>query len=175
MRTRYGEPKTAYKMKDEDFLIVEDHFAALVLTLEPEEMELYNRTRHVRVETGYRDRNFVVYQMRGGKRNVLDHISVLDFRCDDEIGASIEIKSNENQDTLVVGYIPIRLFGFDAFVHLPLHGRLSWSTTPDKVLEGKLGFPVCIRTLSRRGLREEGITYCETGMSYAREFESARA
>ena len=70
-------------MHDSDFMPVEDHFARLVAGMNPEDFSLYSRAQHVRVETGFAGRQFIVYQMEGRQPKELDRIVVNDFTCRD--------------------------------------------------------------------------------------------
>lgn len=156
-------------MNQADFLPLSDHFARLVTLLEPPDFRDYNRLKHTRQETGYRGRTFYVYEIRDRVPNILDHITVQDFSCTDDSGASTELR-NSHGETLIVGYAPIRLFDYPIFVSVALHNKVRWSTTDDNIMGGSLAFDLVIRTASRLHLRERGVTYCETGVSYAKEF-----
>jgi hypothetical protein len=155
----------------ETFIPCEEHFNLLVQHLDPDELYLYRRTKHVRVEDAFRGRTFYVYEIEDRSPKVLDIITVEDFMCNERTGASTELR-NRAGDTLTVGYEPIQLFGHEVFVHLPLHMRVRWSTVRSKPLAGSLAFPICVRTMSRLHPRERGVQHCETGVEYAKEFET---
>ena len=161
-------------MHDSDFMLVEDHFARLVAGMEAEDFSLYSRAQHVRVETGFTGRQFIVYQMEGRQPKELDRLLVNDFTCNDLDGSSAEISSLSTGKTLVLGYTPIRLFDYPAFACLPLHGKIRWSAYEADIEGGSLGFPIVIRTMSRLHLRERGVTYVETGVSFGKEFDIVR-
>lgn len=160
------------KNTTESFLTSEEHLALLVQSLDPEPRAVYGRTKNAREEVGYRGRSFIVYEITGrnGEHNVLDTLTVRDFECDDVIGASFVIQSQNTGLTLEVGHKPVQLWQFPVFLYLPLHLKLRWSTHAGNLDSGSLGFPIKVRTLSRLDLREKGVTYCETGVSYAQEF-----
>lgn len=159
-------------MNQADFLPVTDHYARLAALLSPKDLEDYARIKHVRSEVAYHNRSFVVYEIRNRAPNILDQLTVLDFSCDEADGASTELLSKTLGTKLVVGYKPIRLFTYPIFVHIPLHSKIRWSTTEDRIEGGSLAFDLVIRTVSRLHLQERGIVYCETGVSFAKEFEA---
>lgn len=154
----------------ESFLPHREHFDLLVEGLSIEDRRVYNTTRHAREETAYRGRTFIIYRMTGRHQHVvLDQLTVRDFECDEELGASTAIRNSAGQE-IEVRYSPTRLWNHPVFVHIPLHCKLRWSAVPSNINKGSLGFPLVIRTLSRFDLREKGVVYCETGVTYAKEF-----
>ena len=155
-------------------MLVEDHFARLVAGMDPEDFSLYNRAQHVRVETGFAGRQFIVYQMEGRQPKELDRIVVNDFTCTDTDGSTAELSSLKTSRTMVLGYTPAKLFDYPAFACLPLHGKIRWSAPESDIEGGSLGFPIVIRTMSRLHLRERGVTYVETGVSFGKEFDIVR-
>jgi hypothetical protein len=109
----------------------------------------------------------------------LDRLVIRDFECNDEDGASTLIQSGETGEEYTVSYTPFKLPDHNVFLFLPTQAKLRWAKTA-KATTGSLAFPICVRTLSRHtlangnpDLREKGVTYCETGVMYAREFEGA--
>ena len=158
-------------MQANDFMDVETHFSQLLSQLPTHQQRSFANFKHTRVETAFRKRHFIVYQMDGGHPHEHDRVVVNDFRADDEHGTTTELIQQSTGDTLLVGYSPVQLFTFPIFVWLPLHSKLRWGAPAEAVNEGSLGFPLCIRTESRLGLRENGICYCETGVSYGKEFD----
>jgi hypothetical protein len=158
-------------MTDEDFMVVGDHFAQLVTRLDPKTLTLYNASKHVRVETAFHGRQFVIYQMDGRDPKVLDRVTVNDFECTDEFGASCEMTSMVTQTTQIVGYTPVQMFGHPVFVSLPLHAKLRWAAPASDIDAGSLAFPMVIRTMSRLHMRERGVTYFEAGPAFGQEFD----
>ena len=162
-------------MTPEDFAMVTDHFAQLVTTLEPKVLSRYNSTKHVRVETGFRGRQFVIYRMDGREPKVIDRISVNDFICNDDEGSTAEIASAATGQKLTLGYAPVQVFEHDIFLSLPLHAKIRWSAPASNLGAGSLGFPIVIRTMSRLSLRERGVTYMESGTEFGKEFDAVRS
>lgn len=155
------------------FMTPGEHFASLLETMEEQERDTYQGLLHIRSEACFRGRSLVVYQIHDRRPMILDNLTVLDFLCNDEAGASCEIRSEALGETLLVGYAPIQLFKYPVFVHLPLHAKVRWSAPVNQPEKASLAFDMAIRTQSRLHLRERGVTYCETGVNYAKEFETA--
>lgn len=162
-------------MQDNDFLAVEDHFDFLVDGLNDRDLKAYRQCKHTRPETAYKGRNFIVYKIIEGVMHEIDRIIVDDFTANGEHGASCFLISQNTKRSVSVGYAPTRLFDYPVFMWLPLHSKLRWGATETTLHQGSLAFPVVVRTRSRLGLREAGITYCETGLSFGMEFDTTRA
>lgn len=156
------------------FMTPGEHFDKLLATLTEEDLALYRGMRNTRPEAAYRNRSFVVYEIVQREPLITATINILDFVADDADGATCEVIDTSTRRTMTVGYTPVRLFDFPIFVHLPLHGKLRWSTIAEKPNQGSLAFDIIIRCQSRNHLRERGVVYCESGINYAREFEGAK-
>ena len=164
---------------DGDFLSPQAHFDMLLKSLPKDQQGLFQRMTNTRVETAYTNRTFILYKMYRHEPQYIDRLVVKDFECNDEDGASTLIRSTETDIEFEVRYTPIQVPGQNVFLFLPLHTKLRWSTVGPNGKDS-LAFPLCVRTQSRltrasgkADLREKGITYCETGTEYAREFENA--
>lgn len=157
-------------MKHEQFLTSSEHFEHLARTLDGAERAVYNTMKHVRSEPAFRNRTFIIYDIRDRELNVIDTITVMDFVANERVGATTQLRSSRLKSELMVGYRPARLFDYPVFMHLPLYVKLRWSTTIDNIKGGSLGFDIAIRTASRLHLRERGVTYCETGVTVSEEF-----
>lgn len=149
---------------------VEDHFNKLIDRLARDDRSQFDEMRHVRVETGFRDRDFIIYKMRGTEPEVLDTLRVLSFSCTDDFGASAEIHSSTWDQIVPIDYTPRAMWQYPVFMWLPLHSRIRWASHEDRIGEGSLGFPIVIRTKSRRHLKEHNVIYCETLTSFSTEF-----
>lgn len=159
-------------MGAENFLSVEEHFDRLVAGMDKDSIELFRKCKNTRVETAFKGRTFIFYEIANREAAVLETLTVEDFSADETVGASTEVRRSTGE-TLVVSYAPVRMWEFPVFMHVPLHTKLRWAVGPRDIVNGSLGFPLCVRTLSRLHLRERGVVYCETGVSFAREFEQA--
>ena len=160
-----------------DFLSASEHFDRLLGACSAADIHAYRALMNTRTEEAYGGRTFVVYEYIRGQAYPLDHLRVVGFECDDQVGASVELESTRSKRQIIVGYSPVKLFEHPVFLWLPLHAKLRWSARSKDADAGKgsLAFPICIRTKSHFHLREEGVTYCETGVAYGREFERATA
>lgn len=158
-------------MKD-DFLLAPEHFARLVAKLPRDERDLFEELRHVRIETAFKDRHFVVYRMDDhGHPIVIDRLVIGDFECDDIEGASTAVWSTELKQGAIIGYTPELLWDYDAFMFMPLHGKIRWASSDPDSGKCSLGYPIGIKTRSRLNLREPGVTYIETLKSFGDEFK----
>lgn len=155
--------------RDEDFQAVEARFQTFVDGLPPELRTLYGSMLHVRTETAFTGRRFVVFRNGASGPKVLDVLTVTDFGADSRNGQWMVLARRGADETLRVGYAPENLFDFPLFMWLPLHGKLRWSG--DSSGRGSLAFPVVIRTQSRLHLRERGVVYCETSPVFCKEFD----
>jgi hypothetical protein len=167
------------KNQDGDFLSAQDHFDVLLKTLPSEQQSLHKRMTNVRVETAYAGRTFILYKMYKREPEFIDRLVVRDFDCSDDEGASSLVQSTETGMEYTISYTPFKIPDQNVFLFLPLHAKLRWAKAASSKT-GSLAFPLCIRTLSRVtlangqvDLREKGVTYCETGVAYAREFEGS--
>lgn len=160
---------------EENFIPVTDHFDRLLAELHDDDIDLYGACANTRVEQCYRGRSLIVYEIVDREPKVLDRFVVQDYQCNERDGATTEIRSDSGE-TLAVGFAPVRLLDYDILLWLPLHSKLRWSASASQlrkdIFSGSLAFPMCVRTRSRLHLRERGVHYCETGVNYAREFES---
>lgn len=151
-------------------MAVQEHFQVLLDDCDADLVRLYFECRHVRVETAFKDRHFLIYEMKDDEPRVIDRLIINDFDCNEEFGCSTEITSCNLNQTITVGYEPQQLFDYPVVVWLPLHGKIRWSAWPSDPKRGSLGFPIAVRTISRLHLRERGVVYCETGTAYRQEF-----
>lgn len=159
-------------MSNEDFMRPEEHFNVLLSDLPVDVQLKHDNLKHVRTEVAYRGRTFVIYRMEGRQPVTIDRITVNDFECDEDSGASTEVFSTKLGKVLEIGYAPVPLFDYPIFMWLPLHCKLRWSATASNPCKGSLGFPLVVRTQSRHHLREKKVIYCETGPSFGNEFDA---
>jgi len=158
-------------MSKQEFISVGDHYERLAATLDGEQLRLYSSMKHKRPEVCFRGRTFVLYRVQNRQAVQVDHITVQDLVIADDTGASTELR-RANGDTMIVGYTPAQVFEHPVFVHIPLQSKIRWATTPDNVNGGTMSFELCVRTASRLHLFERGITYMETGVTFAREVQN---
>lgn len=155
------------------FLSKEELQSVLVDQLPQPQRDLYESMHHVRSEACFRGRLFVIYQIVQRKAVVLDTLEVLDFECNHDDGASIEVLSRNTGKTFTVGYSPTQVLDYPIFMFMPLYLRVRWCADADQAgREGQLGFDVVIRTKSRYHLRERQVIYCESRTTFMEEFGS---
>lgn len=155
------------------FLSPEDFFQLLVDGIPEEDQDLYSAMKHTRIETGYRGRKFIVYQMKNRLPEKLATLCVNDFVCDDEYGCSTQIEWLERPGSFItVGYQPVKLWDFPIFCHLPLAEKLRWTAKEHNPNERSLGFLMVLRTKSRLHLQERNVVYMEGARTYQEEFHS---
>ena len=157
------------------FLMPEDFYKLLANGIPEEEKQVLSTMRHTRIEAAYRNRRFVVYQMVGGRSEVLANLIVNDFICNDDEGCSTEIEWVETGEAITVGYEPTQVFEFPIFVHLPVNQKVRWSARDDNPDDRSLSFLIVIRSQTRRHLRERDAIYMETHRSYHEEFHPKEA
>jgi len=160
-------------MIKEDFMGAEEHFGVLVGQLHPESRALYDTSYHLRIETAYKGRNFILYEVEDGLPKVLDRVIVRDFECNEKDGASTQVTLQSTDEERIIGYGPEQVFDFPVFMWLPLTSRVRWGAPASNPYKGSLGFPLVLKTKSRLSLREPGVVYCETAASFAAEFGNA--
>lgn len=156
-----------------DFHPVTELFDNLVEQLPDQHYNLWHKLGHIRVETGFRGRRFLVYQIDRGQPGVIDTLTITDYLVDSRDGARMFLASDLHGEEIQVGYRPAKLWGYRAFMALPLHSQVRWSSAGE-LEEGKLAFPVLIKQQSRFSMRDVGVDMVETTTSYAREFNPIR-
>jgi hypothetical protein len=158
------------------FLSKEELQDTLVAQLPTKQRELYESLRHARSEACFRGRLFVIYEMVKRECKVLDTLEVLDFQCDHEAGASMEVLSRSTGRRFTVGYAPAQVLDYPIFMFMPLYLRVRWCADADQAgTGGHLGFDVVLRTKSRYHLRERQVIYCESRTQWMEEFGAEAA
>lgn len=101
-------------------------FEDLVLELDPNDRDLFHKLRVVRVCSAHvGDTLFVTRAGANSDIRVVDEMKILDFRCEDGVGPSIELSSKLKRGTEIVGVSPVNVFGHQIFLWLPLTLRIS--------------------------------------------------
>lgn len=159
------------------FLSPREHFDSLVEAMPPEDLAVFSRLAAVRVITAYKGRSLVLYTLDKGRPCIVDRLNFCDFICNEEAGATTEITSAKYRGTVVVGYAPERLFGWDLFAWIPLHARIHWDVVPDPCVVPapdkspySLGFNTCLKLHDARYFDREGVLYALTGREFSSRF-----
>ena len=134
-------------MSETRFLSPEEYFDVLFNDLPIEQRNLYTSMRHVRTEPGFRGRKFLAYEIVNREPQKIGTFNILDFICNDEDGASIQVEWLEQPGKiLTVGYHPVQVFNLPVFIHLPLYNKMRWSVRDDDTDNPSLSFLLVVRT-----------------------------
>lgn len=127
--------------------------------------------KHRRIEQGFKDRKFIVYNYDKRKVNILANLHVLDFQADEEEGCSFDLSWGDKGDNLIIGHTPVKLWDFPIYMSVPCHPRLMFSLAVEgNKVSQSLAFPVMIKTQSRMSLKEGGVTYIESLKTFNETF-----
>ena len=159
-------------MTSSSFLNAEEFFEVLVKDMPPESAAAYEKIRHTRIEPAYPGKRFVMYEMDGDLPKILGYARVEDFICNHEDGGSTVMVWEATGEEVEIGYVPVQLFGFNVFAHLPLDIKLRWATRRGRTLKPVLSFLMVLRTCSRLSLRDHNAVYLESMKTFVREFGS---
>lgn len=143
-----------------------------------EECEGY---KALKVEGSFVDRIFIVYKptglnVDGSHRNpeILTQVKVLSFQADAAVGAAVELEDLTTHEVMTVGYIPKRLFNYDAFISVPPRQRVNWdAANVDGVLRRSMSFGIMIKTRSKAEFYSYGVTSVETPTNFRALFPNA--
>lgn len=145
----------------------------LVEGIDDDSKAVLSTMKHTRIEAAYRNRKFIVYEMKERAASKLATVCVLDFLCDDDDGCSTQLEWMERPgEILTVGYAPVQLWDFPIFVYLPVHQKVRWSAREGDVNNRSLSFMMVVRTQSRYHLRERDVIYMEAHRTFHEEFYS---
>lgn len=130
--------------------------------------------QHLKVEQGFIDRIFVVYKPTGltseGQHrdpDILTQIKVTAFRANAESGAEIDIVDLTTHQVMTAGYIPKRLFDYDAFVGVPPRQRVHWDArTIRGGVSRSMTFGILMKVRTKADFYSAGSTSVETPASF---------
>lgn len=143
----------------------------LVGRMPEEDRAVFSSFGHMRVESGFVGRLFVVYRATGlnvdkthKNPEILTTVRLGQFQCDSKNGASVVLTDNVTGQTMTVGHTPARLFHYPIFVAIPPHARLRWDARPkgDGEMTRTLAHSMLIKARNRSDFYSMGNTYCET-------------
>lgn len=132
--------------------------------------EVYAGFRHMRVDAAFLGRIFIVYKPSGltpeGQHkspDVLTQVKVIDFNATAKAGCTLSLEDLTTGETMTVGHIPSRLFGYDVFVASPPFQRLRWDGRHDQgSVRRSLAFGILIKTRTRSDWYSAGATMVES-------------
>jgi hypothetical protein len=140
--------------------------------------EIFMSFKSLKVETCFIDRIFIVYKPQGLNKDgthrppeILTQIKVLDFRCNAEDGAEVDLEDLTTHEVMTARYIPQRLFRYDVFVGVAPKQRLNWDA---KLFNGtvrrSLSFMMLLKVRSPSSHFSHSVTGIETPVKFRELF-----
>lgn len=154
-----------------------NNVANLLEQVAPDDHEDLKSMQGVRTETGFSGRIFIVYRPTGLKANgthrapdVLTQVRLTHFSIDTS-GARLTVVDVFTGETMVLGYVPKRLFHYPAFISIPpfVKIRSDARDTPQGV-QRSLSYGVVIRTRNRADNVSAGVVYLATPNDFRNTF-----
>lgn len=132
--------------------------------------EIYKGYRHLRVESAFIGRIYVIYKPTGLNAEkthkapeVVGQIKVTGFTCEARRGCEMVIEDLGTGATCNVGFIPQRLFNYDVFVAVPPFQRLRWDGRPSEGgIRRSMAFGILLKTRTRSDFYSAGATMVES-------------
>ena len=142
--------------------------------------EIYQGYKNLRVEGSFLDRIYVIYKPTGltadrqhREPDILGQVRVVGFTCDARKGCEISLENMETGELQHVGFIPQRLFSYDAFVGVPPFSRLRWDgRVSDGSIRRSLAFGILFKTRTRPENYSAGATMVETPKGFRQLYPS---
>lgn len=152
------------------YLGEEENKASLFAEMPPDERAEWESYSHLRVEAAFQDRVFVVFQPSGRGNNniqrapkVLTTVRVLSFVARDETGATVKLLNEGTNETMEIGHVPKKLFGYPVFVAIPPNFNLRWDV--HRYASGtqrSLSYILFVKTRNKSSFFSTKNTYMET-------------
>lgn len=152
------------------YLSNEENLADLEAQMLEADRPAYDEFKHLRIESGFIDRIFVVYRPTGlTEQNthrdpeILTQVRVVDFTATARFGCSLTLEDMGTGQVQTVGHVPERLFHYNVFVAVPPFHRLRWDARPYKgAVKRSLAFGVMVKQKTRSDHYSMGVTMLET-------------
>jgi hypothetical protein len=167
---------------ESDFFDVRENLADLVTHLPDEDQRRFQNYGHMRIESAFVDRQFIVYKptglTKGGQHNppeILNVVKVVDFSVDPRNGCQVVLKEQQTEQELVVSHVPRRLYAYPVYMCVPAKLEVHWDA---RRLENwrvwrSLSFAVLVKTKNKSDFYSRGNTYLETPNSFGKLFPNA--
>lgn len=134
----------------------------------------------MKVEAAFVNRVFIVFRPTGLTRDgshrepeILTQVRIADFRANTRIGCECDIEDLYTHEVMTVGYIPRRLFSYDAFVGIAQRQRINWDARLHHgTIHRSLSFGLMIKERSRSDFYSAGCTSLETPANFRALFPS---
>lgn len=154
-----------------EFFDVRENLADLVTHMPEEDQHRFHKYGHMRIESAFIDRQFIVYKpqglTKGGQHNppeILNVIRIVDFSVDARNGCQVVLKEEQTQQELAVGHVPRRVYGFPIYMCVPARVEVRWDGR--RLENGRvwrsLSFAVLLKTKNKSDFYSPGNTYIET-------------
>lgn len=135
---------------------------ALIEQMPPDELQAYLAFKSRIMKTGFPNRKFVVYTLRGGVPTDLDVLITGDFSVDPFLGLVVQVRFDGG--VMAVGLLPVRFKKREVFLHVPQSLELKWKgkqpVQPGEAAQFVPHYALLIKTASKAHLAIEGHTYC---------------
>jgi hypothetical protein len=156
----------------------EDNLVDLISRVAPEDRQQYAAFRYVFTEAAFFNRKFLVVKTQGRNASgprpplILGSVRVVSFACSHERGSTVTLMDESTSRTLQAGHVPVKLFGFSAFVSIPVYQGLKWEAkeTQSGVYLRTLVFGVCFKQKSNVKFYNKDETAVMTPNDYRKHF-----
>ena len=155
--------------------------ADLVSRMPDDERLLYQKYGHLRIESAFGGRFFVIYKPTGLNAfkqhrdpHVLTTVQVTDFVTNSQSGSSAKVIDQGNGAMRVIDHVPRKLFDYDIYMSIPSRMLIRWDA---RLVNGEvhrsLSFAVLIKTKNRSDFYSAGNTYAETPNEFLKLYPKA--
>lgn len=125
---------------------------------------------HLRIEGAFQDRVFVVYEDTGRNNSgawrapkIITTVRVMSFRATDEDGCCVRLLNESCNETMDVGHLPKKVFGYPVFVAIPVSFALRWDVHEHGgKMRRSLAYPLFVKARNRAEFHSKGNTYLES-------------
>ncbi len=164
------------------FLSQKENLASLISKMSPDEAMEYSKFGHLRIESAFEDRVFIVYQPRGPRAGrtlteqrepkVLTTVRVKSLTTDIRNGAQVRLFDEASGTEMTVGYVPKKLFGYPIFVSIPaeMNLKLGGQLREDETVSHSFTFTFLIKSRNESSFYSTDNTYMETPVNFKRLF-----
>jgi hypothetical protein len=134
-----------------NFLRDPDSDADLVSRMPETERAQYLRFGHLRIESAFAGRIFILYKPTGlnalrqhREPHVISSLLITDFLSDAKAGSSAKLVDQTNGATMMVGHVPRRIFDYELFMAMPSRMLLRW----DAPYTERVRFVACVMPIA---------------------------
>lgn len=147
---------------------------SLVDRMPAEESEEFNKFGHMKIESGFENRVFIVYEPRGKRSGqeklieqrepkVLTTVRVIGLTTDLRYGAQALIRDEGTGAEMVVRYVPKKLFNYPIYISLPAEMSLKLSEfQKENGVQKLVTFALLVKSRNKSDFYTVGNTYMES-------------